>query len=97
MNVSPFQVRGETIPSIQNNPVKTLGRIIDGSLTARKSRGELFKKVIDGLALIDKSVLTDVMKLFTYQFVILRRICWPLMIYEIHLSWVEALEPKINK
>ena len=97
MNVAPFTVRGEVIPSIQSNPVKTLGRIIDGSLTDRKSRGELFKKVVDGLVLIDRSVLTGVMKLFTYQFVFLYRICWPLMIYEIPLSWVEDLEPKINK
>ena len=97
MNVTPFQVRGETIPSIQANPVKALGRVIDGSLKDRKSRDELFKKVVDGLLLIDKSFLTGVMKLFSYQFVFLHRICWPLMIYEIPLSWVEALEPKINK
>ena len=97
MNVAPFKVRGEDIPSIQNNPVKSLGRVIDGSLTDRKSRDELFKKVVDGLRLIDKSFLTGVMKLFSYQFVFLQRICWPLMIYEIPLSWVEALEPKINK
>lgn len=96
MNVAPFSIRGEIIPSLQNNPVKTLGRIIDGSLSDRKAREELFSKVQDGLIIINKSWLTGVMKLFCYQYVFLPRICWPLMIYEVSMSWVEALEVKIN-
>jgi hypothetical protein len=46
--------------------------------------------------MIDKSLLTGVMKIFTYQNILLQRICWPLMIYEIPLSWVESIEQKIN-
>jgi ubiquitin carboxyl-terminal hydrolase 22/27/51 len=96
LHVSPFVVRGEVIPSLQDNPVKTLGRVIDGSLSDRKAKDELYKKVQDGLKLIDKSYLTGVMKLFCYQFILLQRICWPLMIYEIPVSWVENLEGQIN-
>ena len=96
LDVAPFQVGGDVIPSIQQNPVKSLGRIIDGSLTDRKSKEELFLKVVDGLKMFDKSLLTGVMKIFTYQNILLQRICWPLMIYEIPLSWVESIEQKIN-
>ena len=96
MNVRPFSIRDESIPSIQDNPVKTLGRLIDGSLEDRKSRDELYLKVQDGLKCINKSYVTGFMKIFCYQSVFLPRICWPLVIYEIPLSWVEGLEAKIN-
>ena len=96
LDIRPFSIRGEAIPSIQDNPVKTLGRIIDGSLKDRKSRDQLLEKVKEGLKRIDKSYFTGVMKLFCYQSVFLQRICWPLVIYEIPLSWVEQLEAKVN-
>ena len=41
LNITPFSVGGDEIPSLQNNPVKSLGRIIDRSLTDRKSKDEL--------------------------------------------------------
>ena len=96
MNVSPFAIGGDSIPSIQQNPVKSLGRVIDGSLTDRKSKNELFVKVKDGLKIIDRSFLTGIQKLFTYQNLFLPRIGWPLMIYEIPFSWVENVEKKVN-
>ena len=72
LNITPFSVDGDEIPSLQDNPVKSLGRIIDRSLTDRKSKDELLAEVKNGLMVIDQSVFTWGMKLFTYQ-----KICCP--------------------
>ena len=50
----------------------------------------------DGLKLFDKSVVTEGMKIFTCQNILLPKVCWSLMVYEIPLSWAENIEPKIN-
>ena len=49
LNITPFNVGVDEIPSLQNNPVKSLGRFIDRSLTDRKSKDELWAEVKDGL------------------------------------------------
>ena len=62
LNCTPFSVSiaayptdfSSCIPSIHSMPVKFLGRIIDGSISDRKSVDELEKKLSDGLKLIDK-------------------------------------------
>ena len=45
------------IPSIHSNPVRFLGRIIDGSLSDRITIDELSAKLCKGLSVIDKSDL----------------------------------------
>ena len=72
LNITQFSVGGDEIPSLQNNLVKSLGRIIDRSLTDRKSKDDLLAEVKNGLKAIDKSVFTWGMKLFTCQ-----NICCP--------------------
>ena len=64
--ITPFSVGGIEIPSLQNNPVKSLGRIIDRSLTNRKSKDELWAEVKDGLKVIDKSLVTGGMEFFAH-------------------------------
>lgn len=97
MDTEPFIVEEVPIPSIQKKPVKALGRIIDGSLSDRKQKAELEEKIVEGLKMLDKSDLYGMMKVWSYQHLLLPRISWKLMIYEIPLSWVEVIEPKINK
>ena len=41
------------IPAIKDNPVKSLARIIDGSLKDCKARDELHVNVVGGLRSID--------------------------------------------
>ena len=84
-------------PSIHKKPLKTLGRIFDGTLNDRKAREELEVKVKEGLRLIDRSLFTGVMKLWILHHVLVPKISWHLMIYEIPVSWVERLEVKISK
>ena len=97
MNVEPFVVKEVVIPSIQKKPVKSLGRIIDGSLRDKSAKVNIQEMVVDGIGKIDKSMLTGIMKVFTYQNLLLPKVCWPLMIYEIPSSFVEKLEPYINR
>ena len=60
MNTIPFSVSSPKqpsdftpfIPSIHSKPVKFLVRIIDGSISERKSLDELEKKLLDSLNII---------------------------------------------
>ena len=77
-----------TIPSIQLVPVRFLGRVIDGSLSDRNA--------VDGLQVIAKSFFNSSQKLFILQNLLIARIQWSLLIYEISLSHVIKLERKIS-
>ena len=54
------------IPSIHSMPVRFLGRIIDGSITDRKSLDELAEKLSDGLKIIDKSPFKGTQKVMDF-------------------------------
>ena len=90
LNSSPFCVSEPSnstdfslfIPSIHSTPVRFLGRIIDGSITYRKSVDELAEKLSDGLKIIDKSPFKGTQKLWILQHLLIPQIQWPLLIYE---------------
>ncbi|XP_057294717.1 uncharacterized protein LOC130623262 [Hydractinia symbiolongicarpus] len=71
------------------------GRIIDGSISDRKSIDDLEEKLIDGLSVIDKSLYTSPQKLWILQHLLIPRIQWPLLIYEVSIS--SQLLPALNK
>ena len=96
LNIEPFSINSEVIPSIQRNPVRTLGRIYDGNLNDRQAKLDLGVQVKSYLRTVDKSLLAGVMKLFTYQHSLLPRVSWPIMIYDVAISWVERYERSIN-
>ena len=94
MNTTPFSVSKASdqpdvsswIPSIHSRPIKFLGRIIDGSISDRNSSAELTDKLLAGLSVIDKSHFTGMQKLWILQHLLIPRIQWPLLIYEIPIS-----------
>ena len=101
MNVTPFSISKskdclESIPSIHTRPVKFLGRIIDGSISDRNSSIEIQKKLFDGLNIIDNSFFSGVQKLWILQHMLIPRIQWPLLIYEIPLTFAFKLEQKVS-
>ena len=83
------------VPSIHSRPIKFLGRIIDGSISDRNSSAELTDKLLSGLSVIDKPHFTGTPKLWILQHLLIPRIQWPLLIYEIPISLAFKLEQKV--
>ena len=81
---------------ITSRPVKFLGRIIDGSLSYRNSSAELADKLLAGLTTIDRSHFTGTQKLWILQHLLIPRIQWPLLIYEVPISLAFKLEQKVS-
>ena len=104
MNATPFSVSKASvqpevpspIPSIHSRPIKFLGRIIDGSISDRNSSAELKDKLLAGLSVIDRSHFTGTQKLWILQHLLISRIQWPLLIYEIPISLAFKLEQKVS-
>ena len=104
MNATPFSVSSPKepsdftsfIPSIQSRPVRFLGQVIDGSIFDRNSLDELKKKLLDGLNIIDSSHFTGSQKLWFLQHLLIPRIQWPILIYEVPISLVSKLEQKAS-
>ena len=82
MNTTPFSLSPSSdpsvysffIPSIHTQQVKFLGRIIDGSLTNRKSIDELEDKLLSGLKINDGSYFSGTQKLWIMQHLLVPRI-----------------------
>ena len=104
MNTKPFSVSKAkdqqepslSIPSIHSIPVTFLGCIIDGSLSDRNSSVELADKVLAGLTTIGRSHFTGTQKLWILQYLLIPRIQWPLLIYEVSISLAFKLEEKVS-
>ena len=104
MNTTPFSVSKASvqpevpspIPSIHSRPIKFLGRIIDGSISDRNFSAELKDKLLAGSSVIDRSHFTGTQKLWILQHLLIPRIQWPLLIYEIPISLAFKLEQKVS-
>ena len=92
-----FDVAEQRIPTVSEEPVKSLGRVFDESLTDKSMRGAILQQTIEGLQAIEAAPLQGRFKVWMFQFVLLPRLLWPLTIYEIGLSVVEKLERKVNR
>ena len=91
-----FTVAGESMPTVKEKPVKSLGRWYAGTLSD-KSRGvEILQQAEEGLKAIDESKLPGKYKIWCLQFGLYPRLAWPLLIYEVALSRVEIIEQKCN-
>ena len=93
----PFHVDEMQIPGVHNKQVKFLGRIINGELNDKQARILLENSLVKWLQLLNRSTVTGVMKCWCYNHVLLPRIQWQLMIYDIPLSHVERFEIIISK
>ena len=103
MNSAPFSIKKAYMPtdfsifmlSIHSQPVKFLVRIIDGSLSDRKSISELEKKLLSSLKVTDRSLFKVAQKLWILQHLLVPKIQWLLMIYEIFISAASNFKKKI--
>ena len=92
-----FQLKQDCIPTVKEEPVKSLGRWYSIPLTDRHRGVEVEKKLKEGLQAIDGVDLLGKHKAWCFQFGLLPRILWPLQVYEIALSRVERMEQCVNK
>jgi hypothetical protein len=87
-----LRVQNEEIPSITTSPIKCLGKWFDASLQDGDNVKKLETQVKDGLLKIDRSNLPGKFKAWIYQNALLPRLIWPMMLYEVPCSTIEALE-----
>ena len=92
-----FTVAGHTIPTVSEQPVKSLGRWYDSSLKDTQRSSELEEQAIEGLETINKTKLPGKFKVWILQFVLIPKLLWPLLVYDIPSSLVERLEKKVSK
>ena len=92
-----FNVAGQNIPTVSQEPVKSLGRWYDSSLKDTKRGAETSELAKAGLQTIDKCGLPGKYKVWCLQFMLIPKLLWPLLVYEISTTTVEAIEAKINR
>ena len=91
-----FVIAGERMPTVKEKPVKSLGRWYAGTLSDRGRGMEVTKQAEEGLKKIDESKLPGKYKVWCMQFGLYPRLGWPLLMYEIALTRVEAIERLCN-
>ena len=90
IDISPFSFKGEIIPSIHANPVRFLGRTIDLTVSDKHSVEIFVTEVLSGLKLIDKPSHKRTHKVCILQNMLIPRLRWPLLIYEISIRLLIA-------
>ena len=95
IDISPSSFKGEIIPSIHANPVGFLGTTIDFTVSDKHSVEKFVTEVLSGLKLIDKSSHKGIHKVWILQNMLIPRLCWSLLIYEISTS-VNCIEHKLS-
>ena len=91
-----LKVQGEEIPSIVDNPVKSLGKWYDETLGDAVNKKNVENQVTEWLNRVDKTGLPGKFKAWVYQHGFLPRVMWPLMLYEFPMTTVETMERRIN-
>ena len=85
-----------SIPSISNQPVKFFGKTNSFTISGKDQMEVISLAVSKGLALINKSFHKGVQKVWILQHLLMPRLCWPLLIYEIPTSAVSRSEQNLS-
>ncbi|TWW71597.1 hypothetical protein D4764_16G0000940 [Takifugu flavidus] len=91
-----FSISGTVIPSITEQPVKSLGKLFDSSLKDTAAIQKSTEELGGWLTKVDKSGLPGRFKAWIYQYSILPRVLWPLLMYAVPVTTVESFERKIS-
>ncbi len=83
-----FTVAGETIPTLSEKPIKSLGKTFNSSLKDTAARQKTIKDLEEWLTKIDKSGLPGRFKAWLFQHAVLPQILWPLLVYDIPITTV---------
>ena len=84
----------------RGNPIssrQSLGRWYTDELRDTKRAKKIAKQVTEGLESIEKCGLPGKLKLWCLQYGLMPRIMWPLTVYDVAITHVEARERRLNK
>ena len=91
-----FTEAGETIPTLSEKPIKSLGKTFNSSLKDTAAKQKTIKDLEEWLRKIDKSGLPGRFRAWLFQHAVLSWILWPLLAYDILITTVESLERAIS-
>ena len=91
-----FTVAGETIPTLCEKPIQSLGKTFNSSLKDTATKQKTIKELEEWLTKIDKSGLPGRFKAWLFQHAVLPWILWPLLVYDIPITTVKSLERAIS-
>lgn len=91
-----FRIGADTIPTLTDNPVKSLGKWFRACLNDKEAVSDMLQQTTVWMKATDRSGLPGRFKTWCFQHGILPRILWPLLIYEVPMSTVEGLERKLT-
>ena len=86
---------GKVIPGLHKKLLRTQGRFYDFSLNDHNSKLRVFNHFCNSLIKLDKSSLTGFMKAWGLHHILIPQVEWGFMIYEICISWIEAMEQSL--
>ncbi|XP_019617765.1 PREDICTED: uncharacterized protein LOC109465064 [Branchiostoma belcheri] len=92
-----LEVQGERIPAIAEQPIKSLGKKFDVTLSDKKNIEEFKQQMRDGLEAIENSELPGRYKVWCNQYGLLPRAVWPMTMYDIPLTVVEEVERRVSR
>ncbi len=91
-----FRLGEYQMTSVAERPAKSLGKVFNCRLNDRDSIKATGADLEEWLRTVDKSGLPGRFKAWVYQYGILPRILWPLLIYEVPMTVVEGFEQKLS-
>ncbi|GFO09406.1 reverse transcriptase [Plakobranchus ocellatus] len=92
-----FTVVEQQIPTVSQEPVKSLGRWYDLSMKDIRRGAETLELASESLLVINKCGLQGKFKIWCPQFMLIPQLLWPLLDNDICSSTVETIEAQINK
>ena len=92
-----LEINGKPIQSIQDAPVKFLGKWYNANLNEKDQIGEIMKGVKKDIQKVEKCRLPGRYKAWMVQHMLMPRLMWPLSIYNVPMSTVEAIQRLITQ
>lgn len=96
MDTVSFQVSGERILVLAEQPIRNLGREYTADLADRHMVDSVTNQLTEGLKRIDQSCIPGKYKVWCFQFTLYQRVMWPLKMSEITSTTVIKLDAKAN-
>ena len=92
-----FTLANQHITTVSQKSVKSLGRWYDSSMKDTKRGLETVELATEGLLAINRYGLQGKFKMWCLKVMLIPKLLWPLLVYEICSTTAEGMEATINK